>query len=283
MPTTSPLRVVSYGGGVQSTALLVLAAQGYIDFQTFLFSNVGDDSEYPATLQYVREVAFDYAAAHGITIHELEKRPQRGRFAGEQETLWNRLMHPDSRSLPIPVRMSNGAPGTRSCTTSFKIEVVGRWLKQHGAGPANKATVAVGISTDEWERANARKANDYEQLEYPLLNIEWKGRAGLDRLACTHVIRDAGLPVPPKSSCFFCPFHRPQVWRDMARDEPELFAKSVLLEDTLNERRDRLGKDHVYLTRFARPLREVVGSDVQEMLTGWDEDEGYRCGDVCDT
>jgi hypothetical protein len=39
-------RVVSYGGGVQSNALLVLAAQGRIDYRTFLFANVGDDSEH---------------------------------------------------------------------------------------------------------------------------------------------------------------------------------------------------------------------------------------------
>jgi hypothetical protein len=39
-------RVVSYDGGVQSNALLVLAAQGRIDYRTFLFANVGDDSEH---------------------------------------------------------------------------------------------------------------------------------------------------------------------------------------------------------------------------------------------
>ena len=47
------LRVASYGGGVQSTAMLVLAAQRIIDFPLFLFANVGDDSEHPASLRYV--------------------------------------------------------------------------------------------------------------------------------------------------------------------------------------------------------------------------------------
>ena len=32
MSVPEPLRIVSYGGGVQSTALLVLAAQGRIDY-----------------------------------------------------------------------------------------------------------------------------------------------------------------------------------------------------------------------------------------------------------
>ena len=49
------LKVFSYGGGVQSTACLVLVAQGKLGIQTFLFANVGDDSEHPATLRYVRD------------------------------------------------------------------------------------------------------------------------------------------------------------------------------------------------------------------------------------
>jgi hypothetical protein len=44
-----PLRAIAYGGGVQSTNLMVLAARQQIDFRVFLFANVGDDSEHPAT------------------------------------------------------------------------------------------------------------------------------------------------------------------------------------------------------------------------------------------
>ena len=36
---------VAHGGGVQTTALLVLAGQGRLAYRTFLFANVGDDSE----------------------------------------------------------------------------------------------------------------------------------------------------------------------------------------------------------------------------------------------
>lgn len=279
------LRVVAYGGGVQSTALLVLAGQGFIDHNHFLFANVGDDSEHPATLRYVREVAFDYAASRGIKIEELHRIPKRGRSAGKVETLWGRLMLPESRSLPIPVRMNDsGAPGTRSCTADFKIRVVQRRVKELGATAENPARVAVGISTDEYQRATSRKTEPYEALEYPLLTLEWKGGVGLDRSMCAAVIAAAGLPVPPKSSCFFCPFHRPAVFADMARDEPELFERAALLEDTLNERRAMLGKDPVWLTRFLRPLREVFKDHQLSLLEpGWNEDEGYRCGDVCDT
>ena len=288
----STIRSISYGGGVQSTALLVLAAQKRIDFPLFVFSNVGNDSERAATLRYVEEYAKPYAAEHGIELAEV----QRVRRDGTVETLHGRLTRPGSRSLPIPVRMSNGAPGTRSCTADFKIKVVGKEMKRRGAtagracrphraetpdaGPLSDcakcvqprlATIGIGISVDEIQRANNRITEPHERIVYPLLDL------GMRRVDCMRVIREAGLPVPPKSSCYFCPFHRPETWHDMRREEPEEFEKACQLEDLLNERRDELGKDHVYLTRFARPLREAIPDGV-DLLPMFDEADG-----LCDS
>ena len=58
-----------------------------------------------------------------------------------------------SRSIPIPVRMSNGAPGNRSCTLDYKIALMSKWLKANGATKDNPALVGIGISVDEIERA----------------------------------------------------------------------------------------------------------------------------------
>lgn len=270
---TSPIRSISYGGGVQSTALLVLAAQRRINFPLFLFANVGDDSEHPGTLRYIEEYAKPYAAEHGIELVELDRIMQR---TGEKRTLWEDLTREGSRSLNIPVRMSNGAPGTRSCTATFKIEVVGRELKRRGASADNPATIGIGISVDEIHRANNRRTEPHERVTYPLLNL------GLRRTDCARIIRKAGLPVPPKSSCFFCPFHRPETWHDMRRTEPELFAKACALEDLLNERRDTLGKDHVYLTRFGKPLREAIPDGV-DVLPMFDEADGACDSGYCFT
>lgn len=255
----SALRVVSYGGGVQSTALLVLAAERRIDFPVFVMANVGDDSEHPATLAYVRDVAAPYAEAHGIELHLVDRRTR----AGEVETLYGRLIKEGSRSLPIPVRMSNGAPGTRSCTADFKIRVLAKWAKAHGATADNPATVAIGISADEASRANNRRhTSPHEQVVYPLLGVDTDLPTGwarpLARTDCAETIRAAGLPVPPKSSCYFCPFHRPSVWADMRTEEPEVFERAAQLEDLLIARRAMLGKDPVYLTRFGQPIRDVI-------------------------
>lgn len=265
------LRIISYGGGVQSSALVVLAVQGKLGHvDAALYSNVGDDSEHPATNEYVRNVMKPWAAERGFDVLELNRTLK----SGETQTLWQRMMDYEGDKLrePIPVFGEIGMPMSRSCTADHKIAVVGKWLKAHGANKDNKAEVMIGISTDELQRANNKKAMPYELPIYPLLDL------GLDRNRCMSVISDAGLPVPPKSSCFFCPFHRPQVWAELRRDEPELFEKAAQLEDKLIERRDNRGKTRVYLTKYGKPIREAIGAAQEGLFT---VDDGFNHG-KCD-
>jgi hypothetical protein len=257
----------SFGGGVQSVTALVLAATDRLDFRTFLFANVGDDSEHPATLAYLETYAKPFAAAHGLELIELH----RARRDGTRETLYGRLTKEGSRSLPIPVRMSNGAPGTRSCTADFKIRVVGKWLKAHGATAQNPATVGIGISLDEIERANTRRQEPHENIVYPLLE------RGIRRADCYRIITRAGLPVPPKSACWFCPLHRPSAWTDMRREEPDLFDRSCRLEALLIERRAALGKDPVYFTRYGKPLDRAIPGGQLTLLDALDSDDDALC------
>lgn len=250
------MRTFSFGGGIQSTACLVLAAQGKIDYRTFLFSNVGADSENPLTLEYYHAYAKPFARAHGLELIEL----QRVKRTGETETIMGR-MKTSLRSLPIPVRMQNGAPGRRSCTGDFKIDVIAKWQKQHGATKKNKATCGLGISLDEFHRARTESGISWQILDYPLINLR------LTRRDCIAIIERAGLPVPPKSSCFFCPFHSPTEWQRLKREQPDLFQESVDLEIMLNQRRAMLGKDGIFFHPALQPLNVAVG----DQLTLWNE------------
>lgn len=247
------LRVISYGGGVQSTALVVLAAQGKLDeimggpVTTALFANTGDDSEHPDTLRYVRDIAIPWAAERGITIHELQTVKN-----GEPTTIWNEIMKPDSKRMLIPVYGDINMPLQRSCTVDFKIKTVGRWLRANGANKKDVAQVAIGISTDEIERAGRGQEETGQQRVYPLLNL------GLSRVGCMQVIHDAGLQVPPKSSCFFCPFHKTLVWAELRRDRPDLFDKAQQLEDVMIAKQEARGKNPVYLTKHGKRISEVI-------------------------
>lgn len=252
------LRAVAYGGGIQSTSLLVLAAQQRIDYPLFLMANVGDDSEHPDTLTYVRDVAAPYAADHDIELQLLDRR----RRDGSVETLYGRLMRDGSRFLGIPVRMgADGAPGRRSCTSDFKISVIAKELKRRGANTEHPATLAMGISLDEIHRAANRRTNPHERVVYPLISIGDDTGLKMRRDDCARVIREAGLPVPPKSACWFCPFHTRAAWADLARQNPELFEASAEIEDTLNARRAEQGKTPVWLSSALIPLRDAIDTD----------------------
>jgi hypothetical protein len=242
------LRAFASGLGVQSTAALVLSAQGRIDFPLHLFSNVGDDSENPATLRYFREIATPYAAEHGITLEEIRRVTRDGRTPTLLEDISEQ-----SRSIGIPVRMgTNGAPGTRRCTFQYKTAPITKRLRELGATKAEPAVLGIGFSTDEMQRIGRTGESPFQHRVYPLIEL------GLSRADCLDVVREAGLPEPPKSSCWFCPFHRPAVWAEMRRDDPELFEAAAELEAKLNARRVQLGRDPVYLTRFGKPIREAI-------------------------
>lgn len=269
------LTSISYGGGVQSTAMLVLAAQGELGYKVdaALFANVGEQAEHPATLAYIREVAQPYGEAHGIPVHELKRTTKDGKVRDLYEHLVNGT-EAGRQADVIPMRGESGAPMSRGCTRDYKVMVVGKWLKAHGANADNPATVCIGISTDEIQRVSNKRASSYERPVYPLIDL------GLNRLDCVNVILAAGLPVPPKSACFFCPFTRPSQWAEMRRDQPELFWKAADLEATMNNRRRATGVRPSYLTRFGKPLSEAI-DEAQDMLPGFTGadmdtcDEGY--------
>lgn len=265
------MKIFSYGGGVQSTAALVLAAQGKIDYPTFLFCNVGNDSEHPETLKYVHEVAMPFAQAHGITLIELHKT----RF-GEPETLYQRLTRPGGRSIGIPVRMNgNGAPGRRSCTYDFKIAVVDKWLIEQGARGSG-AQVGLGISLDEIQRMKPNTDEDTQWKEnvFPLIMDVPKP---LTRQDCLNIIRHAGLPIPPKSACIFCPFHTLRKWQEMRTHEPEHFLYAANLEKFINEKRKAQGMPPVWFSSKLVPLEQATTAYRQESLFSEEDEEceGY--------
>jgi hypothetical protein len=226
----------------------VLSATGRIDFPVHLFANVGDDSENPDTLDYVRNVSMPYAKAHGVELVEIHRIWRDGR----ETTLRAHLMRPNHKGVGIPMYGTNGAPLSRYCTTDWKIGPILKWLRAHGATRENPALSGIGISVDEIERASNRD-RPIQRVCYPLIEL------GLRRMDCYRIIAEAGLPRPPKSSCYFCPFHRVQTWAEQRRDRPDLFERAAELEDQLVKRSHEEGMDPVYLTKYRRPIREAVG------------------------
>lgn len=294
-----PIRVFSFGGGVQSHAVLVLQAQGKLPepYDLFVFSNVGHDSENPETLDYLRDYTLPFCKAHGIPFLELRRSiKNRGEVTIMEEIYYQ------PNSIIIPAYFGQGGFGRRNCTTDFKVRVIDRYIRE---ADYTHAVIGLGISTDEFRRARSTEWHHYEGQDYipdedlpqqlSLMDMEtsplkpkakrnigfWKQRdypliaLRISRDACKMLIEDAGLPVPPKSSCFFCPFKRPKEWTELKENQPDLFEKAVQMEDFINAKRLHNAKDGMFLHTSKRPLREAVFDSDPDMFDGDDCDSGH--------
>lgn len=245
------MRIFSFGAGVQSTAVLVLASQGKVQYDHFLFSNVGEDSEHPDTLVYFEDIALPFAKEHGLDLREVRKYRK-----GEIETIRGRIFSTE-RSVPIPMFMNTGAPGNRACTMDFKIRVIDRWVRQN-RNDIDRFTVGLGISIDEFQRARSRDPDEvykglWKELEYPLIDLR------ISRNDCQQIIANAGIPVPPPSACYFCPFHRNMEWHRLRQNKPALFWDAVKIENHMQAKRKELwDKDKVWMHRKLIPLDVAI-------------------------
>lgn len=263
-------RAFSFGGGRQSTAALVLAARGELDVDCFVFANVGDDSENPDTLAYIRDYSRPYAEGHGIELIEIQRKFKDGRDPSLYQYVLNA-----KRAVPIPMRMSlSGAPGNRTCTYDWKILVVWKYLKRE-RGWVPPWELALGISWDESHRMHdgtvQRKSDanpeftDYRKV-YPLCDMR------LTVADCKRIVAEASLPEPPKSSCWFCPFHDSATWARQRLHRPDLFDAALGMERRVNQVREDIGKDPVYFSTRLKPLDVAVpeGADQLEMFDAED-------------
>ena len=261
------MRVFSFGGGVQSMAVLVLSAQGKLPYTHFVLANVGDDSENPDTLDYVKRVARPYAETHGLQVIEVKRKRKPEQEQTLLEDAWN-----ENSNIPIPVYMSGGGPGARNCTSEWKIKVIERWMRENAAATKqNRQPLGVGISVDESHRMRTDdpEREPYLFKEYPLIDLM------MTRRMCQDVIIQAKLPLAPKSSCWFCPYKRRIEWSKLRAEHPELWAKAVELEQRIITKRKKAGKDAAYLTAYNAPLEQVIPLASINMFN--DDDDPMAC------
>jgi hypothetical protein len=195
----------------------------------------------------------------------------RTRRDGTGETLLHRLEHGSTSGVTIPMRLGvNGAPARRQCTADFKIRVIDKWLRDHGATADQPATLGMGISLDELQRMNVSR-EAYKVLAYPLIDLR------LTAADCVALVAEAGLPPAPKSACWFCPYHSLRAWHDLKRETPALFDKAVALEAMLMQRQQDNGGGAVFMHDRFQPLSAIVGDQTIMDLTPEDTCESGYC------
>lgn len=250
---TDVLRVLSLGGGVQSTTLLRMILAG--EFADPPTCAVFADTQWEPSAVYAHlwKLAEECAAV-GFPLYVVAT-----------SSLRDDALDPAHRvaSMPFFVRNPAGklARARRQCTKEYKIVPIGRFIRRQllglapGRSPRRGQLVEqwFGISWDEAQRV-AMPRVQYMRHRYPLVDRR------MTRGDCVRWLADHGHAAPPKSSCIGCPFHGDQFWRELQANAPDEWADAVDFDRSVR-RIERDGRTvmsgELYLHRALIPLDEV--------------------------
>ena len=201
------LIVASFGGGVNSTAMLIGMWERGERVDLILFADTG--GEKPHTYAHVLDMS-EWLVAHGLPAIVTVRASLPSDKAGLEDYC---LSHGTVPSIAF---------GYKSCSIQYKARPQDRYLKDMGIVSTSRL---VGYDADEPHRAKP-----FDGYRYPL--IEW----GWGRDECIEAIDRAGMKQPGKSSCFFCPSTRKRDVMELRRVYPILAARAVAMEKNMNER-----------------------------------------------
>lgn len=227
--------VWSYGGGTQSAAIGCMIVKGVLRKPDItVMADTGREAS--ETWAYLRDHVQPYLATAGITV---EIAPP---------SLAREGMYTEHGTVVIPAFVGGGGKLRGFCARVWKIEVVAKWLKQRGV---REFTQWLGISFEERHRA---KGSEYKRVtyEYPLLD------RFITRQGCYRIVEEAGLPRPPKSSCWCCPHRKDHEWERMRELWPEDWKRAVELDEEARLIRITDGEEPVFLHRSMKPLQQVT-------------------------
>lgn len=225
---------LSFGGGVNSVALMLWLIEHDIEFEAVFADHGGD---YTETYEYV-----DMLITKGYKITVLRANQT---IKGLSKNLYDYLHH------------YKQCPSTRYrwCTSMFKVIPIRDYVKR-------PCFLFMGIAAEEAHRAKRNKEYEFGIVrDYPLIDHN------INRQGCVEIIKRHGLPVPPKSGCFFCPFQKASEIRELYHRCDDLFDKALELEKRNIEYNKAKGKKQSgYLHISNRPLEVVAMTDQIELF-----------------
>ena len=251
---TKIYKVLSFGGGTQSSHLLEEHFLGKIDYDYIVFSDTGAEPmfihEQVAWWQQ-RQKEVGNTTPFIVTTHNSMKR-------GLEEMLM-RYIHTDYQRFQMPLyfkkvdqetgELKNGGLMPRQCTGDFKITPAHQAVRNHikrelGLNPRQKMPkdiaiiMDIGFSYDELNRVSGYMAykSNYIYLAYPLIESGESTQDSIDFL------EQNNFPCR-RSRCYFCPFNCSgerardigMDWMEIIESEPLSFLKACYFDSELRK------------------------------------------------
>ncbi len=195
-------KILSFGGGLQTTALAILLAERKFQVDAVVFSDTG--GEKPETYYYMEHYIEPLLHSAGYDLIRVKH---------HRQSLYDNCM----RLHNIP------SIKWRWCTDQWKVRPITKLTK--------KAVQLIGFSTDESHRAERQFKRAKVERQFPLIEM------GLSATDCRRIIKDFGWPMPVKSSCYFCSYQRMSEWQWLKTTHRDLFDKALALEANFHKKK----------------------------------------------
>ena len=258
------MKVLSFGGGTQSTALALMCETGRLPVpDVAVFADTG--WEPPWVYETVEAVS-------GLVSFDVEVVGERN-LAEDTGGGVNSSGTFGFIQIPAYMRTSTGVKmGQRQCTKNYKIVPVERAIRRRlgvsRLAAKHQVELWLGITRDEIGRVKANR-NRHITNRFPLLD------ADLTRQDCLLFLQNQFPAVPVgKSSCVGCPYRSAAGWRQIALEAPAEFQQAVQIDRRIRYLSD---EGEQFLHQAAVPLEQAVrqGGDQPSLLE--EECEGW-CG-----
>lgn len=260
------MKVISLGWGVQSWTLAAMSALGELE-PVDVAIHADTTWERQATYEFVQQWT-SWLEDHGVRVVTVNDEPQAQKVMNDEPDIpaFAKKATPivplrnDNFKIVIPAYTTyekdiwlvdydedgqgelaevgrqkykahlagdNSGMLRRQCTYRWKIQPMRRWLRSQGVTQAEQW---LGITRDEIERA---KDSDVKWIihRFPLLE------KSMTRQDCIIWLRSHSLPVPPKSSCVFCPYHRRATWVEMKNADGPDWKTAVEVDEAIRNKR----------------------------------------------
>lgn len=242
----------SWGGGVQTIAILVLIAQGHLQKpELAVMADTGRErsSTWRYFTQYARPLLDKLDIPLVIADHKLAKVD----------------LYAHNGDLLLPCFTQTGKLPT-FCSDEWKKLVIRRKLRKLGYGPKQPILMWFGMSFDEIHRLRISDKK-WVKNHYPLVFDVPKRR-----YECALTITGFGLPEPPSSSCWMCPNMQNPEWLQIKQDDPQDFKKAVNLDYQVRATDKKGG---IFLHHSRTPLDQADLTIKETLLPLFD------CADTC--
>jgi hypothetical protein len=219
--------VISYGGGVQSTALVILSMRHQWPVDEIVHVDLLA-AESPRTREYVEYFRNWLRDEYGREITVIER-----------DLYGDMLANPSFTPVPWHGK-SQKFMLRRQCTRQYKVEPITRYLTQRY--PQGLIKLMLGISADEWHRVRQSSNSRIEHV-YPLVERM------INRRHCREIIEQEELILPWKSSCWFCPYRSTGSQHALIKQYPRLREMARELEGRINAARVERRKPEIAVIR----------------------------------